>query len=65
MRRNYNFTDGVRSKYADRFKEGAVIVLLEPDVAKGFPDAKSVNETLRRVMRNRKLPAGRASKNTG
>lgn len=36
----------VRGKYAERYRAGTNLVLLEPDVAAAFPDAKTVNETL-------------------
>lgn len=32
-------------------------ILLAPDVARVFPDAKSVNEALRTLIRLRQLPA--------
>ena len=44
------FKTGVRGKYAQRYKEGTNLVLLEPDVAKFFSDDKKVNETLRLVI---------------
>lgn len=47
MRPEYDFKGGIRGKYAKRFAEGSNIVLLDPDVAKLFPDSKTVNETLR------------------
>ena len=50
MRDEYDFSKGVRGKYADRYKEGTNLVLLDPDVAKAFPSAKSVNEALRRLL---------------
>jgi hypothetical protein len=62
MRKNYGFTNGVRGKYADRFKEGTVIVLLEPDIAKAFPNARSVNEALREILRERKSSPGSRSR---
>jgi hypothetical protein len=37
----------VRGKYAERYQAGMNLVQLEPDVAAAFPDAKTVNETLR------------------
>ena len=43
----YDFSEGVRGKYAQRYKEGTNIVRLDDDVAKIFPDAKSVNAALR------------------
>jgi len=43
--------DGVRGKYAKKFKEGTNLVLLEPDVAKAFPNEKAVNDALRLVIK--------------
>jgi hypothetical protein len=42
--------DGVRGKYADRYREGTNLVLLAPDVAAVFPDEQAVNEALRLVI---------------
>ena len=44
---HYHFSKGVRGKYAKRIAQGTTLVVLEPDVAKAFPDAASVNKTLR------------------
>lgn len=49
MRKEYDFSKGVRGKYAKRFAEGSNIVVLDPDLAKVFPDSRSVNEALRAV----------------
>lgn len=53
MRAEYDFSKGgVRGKYYRRLmKEGSNIVVLEPDVAKAFPDSASVNEALRVVLK--------------
>ena len=47
--------DGVRGKYAQTYRAGTNLVLLEPDVAKAFPDEKAVNEALRLVMKLTKV----------
>jgi hypothetical protein len=47
MREEYDFKGGVRGKYASRFAEGSNIVVLDPDVADVFGDAKAVNDALR------------------
>jgi len=39
--------EGVRGKYYSAFKEQHNIVLLDPDVAKAFPNEKAVNEALK------------------
>ena len=41
---------GVRGKYARRFQQGTNLVLLSPDVAKYFPDERSVNAALRSLV---------------
>lgn len=51
VRPHYDFSGGVRGKYAKRMAEGANVVVLDPDVARIFPDRRSVNETLRAVAR--------------
>ena len=50
MREEYDFSKGVRGKYAERFAKGSNVVVLEPDVAKAFPDSKSVNRALRKFV---------------
>ena len=49
MRNRYDFTGGVRGKYAHRYAEGTNVVVLDPDVARLFPNRQAVNETLRAV----------------
>jgi hypothetical protein len=51
MRKEYDFTRAVRGKYAKRFPEDVVMVTLAPDVAAAFPDATSVNEALRVIIK--------------
>jgi primosomal protein N' len=46
----YDFSSGVRGKYAKRYAEGTNVVVLAPDVAAMFPDAQSVNDALRALM---------------
>ena len=40
----------VRGKYAERYRAGTNLVLLDPDVAKAFPNEQAVNEALRLVL---------------
>ena len=47
---------GVRGKYAERYRAGTNLVLLEPDVAKAFPTEKAVNEALRLVLELSRIP---------
>ena len=46
----YDFSKGVRNKYAARLKPGSQIIVLDPDVAAAFGDAKSVNKALRMLL---------------
>lgn len=41
---------GMRGKYAKRFQKGTNLVLLNSDVAKYFPDEKSVNSALKSLV---------------
>jgi len=54
---------GARGKYAKRYHAGTNLVLLEPEVAKAFPNDKAVNEALKLVMKLKKVQekAGRYS----
>jgi hypothetical protein len=47
MLEEYDFSGGVRGKYAKRYQEGTNVVVIDPDVAEYFPDHESVNEALR------------------
>jgi hypothetical protein len=54
LRPEYDFSQlkgRVRGKYAERYRAGTNLILLEPDVAAAFPDAKSVNEALRSLIK--------------
>lgn len=46
---------GVRGKYAQQYRAGTNLVLLEPDIAKAFPNEKAVNDALRLVMKLNEL----------
>ena len=62
MRPEYDFSQlkgRVRGKYVERYREGTNLVLLEPDVAEGFPDAQAVNEALRLLIKVAKTQASR------
>jgi len=48
---DYDFSSGVRGKYAVRYAEGTNVVVLSPDVAEIFPDSQAVNEALRTLVR--------------
>jgi hypothetical protein len=47
MLEEYDFTGGVRGKYAKRYAKGSNVVVIDLDVTEYFPDHDSVNEALR------------------
>jgi hypothetical protein len=47
----YDFSKGVRGKYAKRYPQGTNVVILSPDVAQVFPDSESINEALRVLVK--------------
>ena len=47
----YDFSSGVRGKYAKSYQKGSNVVVLDPDVAKVFSDKESVNESLRALAK--------------
>jgi hypothetical protein len=47
----YDFSKGVRGKYAERYAAGTNIVALDSDVLAYFPDSESVNEALRALVK--------------
>jgi hypothetical protein len=60
MQSDYDFSAGVRGKYARRYAEGTNVVVLEPDVARAFPNAEAVNSSLRalaQIIRKQKSAA--------
>jgi hypothetical protein len=50
MLEEYDFSNAVIGKYAKQYAEGTNIVVLEPDVAKVFPDSAAVNQALRKLI---------------
>ncbi len=51
MTQRRDFSRGERGKYARRYAQGTNVVVLEPDVAKVFPNSKVVNLSLRGIIR--------------
>jgi len=50
MLEEYDFSSGVKGKYARRYAEGENVVVIDPDVAKYFPDHEAVHEALRSLL---------------
>ena len=50
MKAEYDFSKGIRGKYAQRYAEGTNVVVLAPDVAAAFPTSEAVNTALRALI---------------
>ena len=53
----FDYTKAKPNRFADRVPKGSVAVLLDPDVARVFQDAESVNAVLRALLTT--MPARR------
>jgi hypothetical protein len=52
MLEEYDFSKGVRGKYASAFREGTNLVAIDPDLLAIFPDSEAVNRALRSAARS-------------
>ena len=50
MEPEYDFSKGVRGKYAARYAEGSNIVVIAPDLREDFPTSEVVNAALRGLV---------------
>ena len=67
LRPEYNRSDFetlVRGKYAQRVLEATNVVVLDPQVAKAFPNDRAVNKALRRLLRARGSSARPTTRST-
>ena len=67
LRSEYKLSDFgtlVRGKYAQRVREATNVVVLDPKVAKAFPNDRAVNKALRGLLRDRKPSARPATRST-
>ena len=44
---------GIRGKYFDQYQKGTNVVVIDPELSKAFPNAKAVNDALRKVLESR------------
>jgi hypothetical protein len=51
MLEEYDFSNGVRGKYIQRYAAGSNVVILDPDLIELFPNSEAVNEALRLLVR--------------
>lgn len=47
---DYDFSQGVRGKYVQRFAQGSNVIVLSPDLVEMFPDSEAVNNALRLLV---------------
>lgn len=63
---DFDYSKAVRGKYYRRLlKEGANVVVLEPDVAKAFRSSAAVNEALRSLLRMSEATRRLTSRSSG
>lgn len=54
----YDFSNGVRGKYAAAFAKASNVVVLDADVAKKFKTSAAVNRALRQQLTRRRAATG-------
>jgi len=62
LRKEYkrsDFGELVRGKYVERLKKGSNVVVLDPRVARAFPNSEAVNEALLSLLELAKKSARR------
>ncbi|MEJ7668694.1 MAG: hypothetical protein WKH97_08165 [Casimicrobiaceae bacterium] len=63
---DFDFLSGERGRYYKRLlKEGSNNVVLEPDIAKAFPNSAAVNDALRAVIELVRSSTGLNRRSTG
>jgi len=55
----YDFSKGVRGKYANRVRDDARSVRIEADLFERFPSDQAVNDALRELLRRRSIDPAR------
>ncbi|VEN73360.1 conserved hypothetical protein [Candidatus Desulfarcum epimagneticum] len=52
---DFDYSKATRGKYFKRLlKEGSNVVILDPDIARAFPNSFAVNEALRSLIESRR-----------
>lgn len=63
---DFDFSKGERGRYFKRLlKEGANVIVLDPDIAEAFPDSAAVNSALRSLLEFSRLSTGLTRRSTG
>jgi hypothetical protein len=50
MLAEYDFSNSVRGKYADKYADGTNVVVIDKDIIAYFPDHDAVNQALRSII---------------
>lgn len=48
---------GVKGKYFEQYQQGTNVVVIDPELSKAFPNARAVNDALRKALENQKKTA--------
>ena len=51
MLEEYDFTNGIRGKYAKEYSKGSNLIKIDKELLKIFPDEKSINNALRNLAK--------------
>lgn len=51
MKDEYDFSKGVRGKYAKKYHEASNVIVLDSDVFQRFPNSEAVNQALRTLAK--------------
>lgn len=54
MKKEYDFSSGVKGKYSKKHLEGTNLVKLDSEVIKVFPNSKEVNKALKTIISSKK-----------
>jgi hypothetical protein len=60
LEKEYNLKSlgkGVRGKYFEEYQKGTNVVVIDPELSKTFPNAKAVNDALRKILESDKKAA--------
>jgi len=60
-----DFGQLVRGKYVARISTSTNVVVLEPQIARAFPNDRAVNKALRSLLRSNKSPGRAGTRKTG
>ncbi len=50
MLEEYDFSQAIIGKYSQKYAEGTNVIVIDPDIARYFPDNETVNQALRSLV---------------